>query len=70
MSTRTKSRKERFNKIEIGYLFYSIVIPNLTAYGRAVHGASNTELNGLNFFQQFLLRPMPKVAFYICAVEH
>ena len=42
-------RKERYRPTEIDYLFYSIVLPNLT-YGFSVHGASDTDLN---VFQQF-----------------
>ena len=45
-------RKERYSQTEIDYLFYSIVLPNIT-YGLSVYGASDTEINVL---QQFLDR--------------
>ena len=45
-------KKERYSQIEIDYLFYSIVLPNL-AHGLSFHGASNTDL-GVS--QQFLDR--------------
>ena len=36
-------RKERYSQTEIDYLFYSIVLPNIT-YGLSVYGASDAEL--------------------------
>ena len=45
-------RKERYSQTEIDYLFYSIVLPNIT-YGLSVYGASDAEINVL---QQFLDR--------------
>ena len=45
-------RKERYRQTEIVYLFYSVVLPNIT-YGLAVYGASDAEINVL---QQFLDR--------------
>ena len=45
-------RKERYSQTEIDYLFYSIVLPNIT-YGLSVYGASVAEINVL---QQFLDR--------------
>ena len=45
-------RKERYSQTEIDYLFYSIVLPNIT-YGLSVYGASYAEINVL---QQFLDR--------------
>ena len=50
-------RKERYSQIEIDYLFYSIVLPNL-ASGLSFHGASD------NVFQQLLDRC------HISAVKH
>ena len=43
-------RKERYSQTEIDYLFYSIVLPNIT-YGLSVYGASVAKINVL---QQFL----------------
>ena len=45
-------RKERYSQTEIDYLFYSIVLPNIT-YGLSVYGAFVAEINVL---QQFLER--------------
>ena len=45
-------RKERYSQTEIDYLFYSIVLPNMT-YGLPVYGAFIAEINVL---QQFLDR--------------
>ena len=45
-------RKERYSQTEIDYLFYSIVLPNIT-YGLSVYGASVAKINVL---QQFLDR--------------
>ena len=45
-------RKERYSQTEIDYLFYSIVLPNIT-YGLTVYGASDVQINVL---QQFLDR--------------
>ena len=45
-------REERYSQTEIGYLFYSIVLPNIT-YGPSVYGASVAEIN---VPQQFLDR--------------
>ena len=42
----------RYSQTEIDYLFYSIVLPNIT-YGLSVYGASVVEINVL---QQFLDR--------------
>ena len=43
-------RKERYSQTEIDYLFYSIVLPDIT-YGLYVYGASVAKINVL---QQFL----------------
>ena len=45
-------RKERCSQTEIGYLFYSVVLANLTS-GLFVYGVSSAEINVL---QQFLDR--------------
>ena len=45
-------RKERYSQTEIDYLFYSIVVPNIT-YGLSVYGDLDAEIN---FLQQFLDR--------------
>ena len=45
-------RKERYSQTEIDYLFYSIVLPNIT-YGLSIYGAFVAEINVL---QQFLDR--------------
>ena len=58
-------RKERYSQTEIDYLFYSIVLPNIT-YGLSVYGASDAEINVL---QQFLDRCY-KLCFYIYAVKY
>ena len=45
-------RKERYSQTEMDYLFYSIVLPNIT-YGRSVYDAFDAEINVL---QQLLDR--------------
>ena len=42
-------RKERYSQTEIDYLFYSIVLPNIT-YGLSVYGASVAEIDVLRQF--------------------
>ena len=52
MSTRFKTVEKSVTARQTDYLFYNIVLPNLT-YGLSLYGASGTDLN---IFQQFLDR--------------
>ena len=49
-----KPSKEGYSKVEVDYLFSSIVLPNIT-YALSVFGISESELT---IVQQFLLRSM------------